>query len=72
MDYLRTLTAAEQQSLQSKADRDKTTIKMMLDTKVDQYLADVARDNGTDVDAQIAKRLAAKTEAEKATLVLTL
>ena len=72
MDYLRTLTLAEQQSLQSKADRDKTTIQAMLDTKVAQYLADVERDNGQNVDAEIAKRLAIKTQIEKAALLLTL
>ena len=72
MDYVRSLTIAEQASLQTKADRDKTTIQAMLDTKVAQYLADVARDNGQDVDTEIAKRLAIKTAIEKAALLLTL
>ena len=72
MDYLRTLTPAEQQSLQSKADRDKTTIQAMLDAKIGQYLTDVARDNGMDVDTQIAVKLAAKTLAQKEALLPTL
>ena len=72
MDYTHTLTLAEETVLQAKADKDKTTIKTMLDTKVDQYLADVRREAGQDVDAEIAKRLATKTDVEKQAILSTL
>ena len=72
MDYVRPLTAAEQTSLQSKADRDGTTISDMLDAKIAQFLVDVNRDNGLDVDTQIAKKLSVKTLAEKESLLPSL
>lgn len=72
MDYLRPLTAAEQASLQSKADRDKTTIVEMLDAKIAQYLADVARDNGTDIDSRLATKINALDDAGKEALVASL
>ena len=47
-------------------------MQAMLDTKLDQYLADVRREAGQDVDAEIAKKLAAKTDAEKQAVLATL
>ena len=58
MNYTRALTAAEEAALQSKADRDKTTITAMLDAKIDQYLGDVARDNGTDTMSKVTAAIA--------------
>ena len=72
MDYLRPLTPAEQMSLRLKADRDKTTITEMLDAKIAQYLVDVERDNGTDVNTRLAKKLEPLTDAQKEALVATL
>ena len=72
MDYTRTLTPAEEVMLQSKAAKDKTTIEAMLDTKLDQYLTDVRREAGQDVDSEIAKKLATKTDSEKSAFLVTL
>lgn len=44
----------------------------MLDVKIAQYLANVRREVGQDVDAEIAKKLALKTEAEKQAVLSTL
>ena len=71
MDYVRTLTQAEESLLLSKATKDKTTLQAMLDVKIGQYLADVRREAGQDVDAEIAKKLALKTDVEKAALLRT-
>ena len=72
MEYIRKLTAEEEASLQAKADRDKTTIAAMLDTKIAQYLDDVARDNNADAERLLAEKLAAMTPSQKAALAETL
>jgi len=72
MQYLRTLTAEEESELQTKADRDGTTITAMLDTKIAQYIEDVKRDNGTAVEAALAKKLAEMTPEQKAALAASL
>ena len=72
MNFNRTLTLAEIAALQAKATRDLSTIPVMLNAKIAQYLADVVRDNGADTDAQIAKKIAAMTEAQKSTLLLSI
>ena len=72
MDYVRTLTLAEESWLSSKAAKDKTSIQAMLDVKIGQYLDDVRRESGQDVDAEIAKRLAGKSMAEKQVILGTL
>ena len=41
----------------------------MLDTKIAQYLKDVRRDVGADVESEIQKRLAVKTDSEKEELL---
>ena len=72
MDYVRTLTLAEENLLLSKAAKDKTTLRAMLDVKIGQYLDDVRREAGQDVDAEIAKKLAGKSMAEKQVILGTL
>lgn len=72
MDYIKTLTLDEENLLLSKAAKDKTTVQAMLDTKLDQYLTDVRREAGRDVDTEITKKLATKTTVEKETLLATL
>ena len=72
MDYVKTLTLAEENLLSSKAVRDKTTIQAIQDVKFGQYLDDVRREAGQDVDAEIAKRLAGKSMAEKQVILGTL
>lgn len=72
MEYVRKLTAEEVDSLQSKADRDKTTIKEMLDTKIGHYLAAVARDNNAEADRALSEKLAAMTPEQKAALASSL
>jgi len=63
------LTADESASLQVKATRDETTIDAMLDTKIDQYLADVARDNGSDLESRFTKIMAEKSDADKEAMI---
>ena len=72
MDYLRSLTLPEESLLSSKAAKDQTTVKEMLDTKINQYLEDVKRDMGLDERAEVTKALAdpAKFAIAKAALGL--
>ena len=72
MDYVRSLSLSEENLLSSKASKDKTTVQAMLDVKIGQYLADVRREAGQDVDAEIAKKLAGKSMAEKQVILGTL
>jgi len=41
----------------------------MLDTKIDQYLADVARDNGSDLESRFTKIMAEKSDADKEAMI---
>lgn len=72
MIFNRNLTVTEIAALQAKATRDLSTIPVMLNAKIAQYLVDVLRDNGADTDAQLAKKIAAMTEAQKSTLLLSI
>lgn len=72
MLYSRNLTAEEEASLQTKADRDGTTITEMLDTKIAQYLEAVAADNNADAERLLAEKLAAMTPEQKAALASSL
>lgn len=72
MQYSRNLTAEEEAALQAKADRDETTITEMLDTKIAQYLEDVARDNNADAERLLAEKLSAMTPEQKAALASSL
>lgn len=72
MDYVRKLTAEEETSLQAKADRDGTTIKEMLDTKIVQYLEAVAADNNADAERMLSEKLSAMTPEQKAALASSL
>ena len=57
MDYVTTLTLAEENLLLSKATKDKTTLQELLDAKIDQYLADVKRELGQDDMANVLKEI---------------
>lgn len=72
MEYIRKLTAEEEAALQTKADRDGTTITEMLDTKIAQYLEAVAVDNNADAERLLAEKLAAMTPSQKVALAETL
>lgn len=72
MEYVRKLTAEEESALQTKADRDGTTITEMLDTKIAQYLEAVAVDNNADAERLLAEKLSAMTPEQKASLAASL
>lgn len=72
MQYVRNLTAEEETALQTKADRDGTTITAMLDTKIAQYLVLVDADNNAEAERLLAVKLAAMTPAQKAALASSL
>ena len=72
MDYTITIPNGVNTLLEAKATRDGTTVQAMIDTKVAQYIVDVRREIGEDVDAEIQKRLEGKTLAEKAAILATL
>ena len=72
MNYTITIPDGVNALLVNKATRDGTTVQAMLDEKVAQFVVDVRREIGEDVDAEIQKRLEGKTLAEKAAILASL
>jgi len=68
MNWQKLIPQEDWDRMTAKAVKDKTTADDMLNTIVNRYLADVKREAGADVDANIAKKLAAMTDAEKQAL----
>ena len=72
MDYTITIPNGINTLLEAKATRDGTTVQSMIDKKVEQFVADVRREIGQDVDAEIQKKLEGKSLAEKAAILTNL
>lgn len=72
MEYVRKLTAEEESAIQTKADRDGTTITAMLDTKIAQYLEAVEADNNADAERLLSQKLSVMTPEQKAVLAASL